>query len=102
LADIKPDNILVNWTCNEEAEGAKTVTDAALGDFDIVYHLDKGELLHTPHAIGNAMWRSPEGQTGKYSPYELYTRHILTSHLPVYRKRRNKSVRYILVRTGSE
>ncbi|CAN9302391.1 unnamed protein product [Alternaria alternata] len=31
--DIKPDNILVNWTCDEE--GTKTITDVALGDFDI-------------------------------------------------------------------
>ena len=23
------------------------------------------ELLQTPHAVGNAMWRSPEGQTGR-------------------------------------
>ncbi|KAH4235072.1 hypothetical protein HBI06_059500 [Parastagonospora nodorum] len=40
--DIKPDNILVNWTCDEE--GIKTITNVALG---------------------NAMWRSPEGQTGR-------------------------------------
>ncbi|KAK0368699.1 hypothetical protein CLIM01_13943 [Colletotrichum limetticola] len=60
--DVKPDNVLVNWTCN--AQGVKSVIDVALGDFDIAYKL-QGELQRqTPHAIGNAMWRSPEGQTG--------------------------------------
>ncbi|KAH7383750.1 kinase-like domain-containing protein [Pyrenochaeta sp. MPI-SDFR-AT-0127] len=61
--DIKPDNILVDCTCNED--NAKTVTNVALGDFDIAFKLEKGALLQTPHAIGNAMWRSPEGQTGR-------------------------------------
>lgn len=60
---MKPDNILVNWTCNKEGE--KTVNDVALGDFDIAFKLKGGEPRQTPHAIGNAMWRSPEGQTGR-------------------------------------
>jgi serine/threonine protein kinase len=60
---VKPDNILVNWTCDEE--GNKTVTDATLGDFDISFKLEHGKALQTPFAIGNAMWRSPEGQTGR-------------------------------------
>ncbi|RWA10222.1 hypothetical protein EKO27_g4879 [Xylaria grammica] len=60
--DIKPDNILLNWTCDNE--GNKTVTDVALGDFDIACKLEDGHALQTPYAIGNAMWRSPEGQTG--------------------------------------
>lgn len=63
MADIKPDNILVNWTCNKN--GAETVTDVALGDFDISFKFERGALLQTRHAIGNAMWRSPEGQTGR-------------------------------------
>ncbi|KAH3987681.1 hypothetical protein HBI25_002350 [Parastagonospora nodorum] len=61
--DIKPDNILVNWTCDEE--GIKTITNVALGDFDLAFKLEPGALLHTAHAVGNAMWRSPEGQTGR-------------------------------------
>ncbi|KAI4941938.1 hypothetical protein J4E91_010488 [Alternaria rosae] len=61
--DIKPDNILVNWTCDEE--GIKTITNVALGDFDIAFKLETGALLQTTHAVGNAMWRSPEGQTGR-------------------------------------
>ncbi|KAI0906841.1 kinase-like protein [Ustulina deusta] len=60
--DIKPDNILLNWTCDNE--GNETVTDVALGDFDIACKLEDGQLLQTRYAIGNAMWRSPEGQTG--------------------------------------
>ncbi|KAI0862400.1 kinase-like domain-containing protein [Xylaria cubensis] len=55
--DIKPDNILVNLTCDN-------VTNVALGDFDIACKLEDGHVFQTPHAIGNAMWRSPEGQTG--------------------------------------
>lgn len=60
--DVKPDNILVNWTCDKE--GNKTVTDVALGDFDIASKSVTGQPRQTPFAIGNVMWRSPEGQTG--------------------------------------
>ncbi|KAJ8131475.1 hypothetical protein O1611_g2149 [Lasiodiplodia mahajangana] len=60
--DIKPDNILLNWTCDNE--GNEIVTDVALGDFDIACKLEDGQALQTRYAIGNAMWRSPEGQTG--------------------------------------
>jgi serine/threonine protein kinase len=63
VVDIKPDNILVNWTCDDE--GIKTITKVALGDFDIAFKLEPGALLHAAHAVGNAMWRSPEGQTGR-------------------------------------
>ncbi|CRK24344.1 hypothetical protein BN1708_013929 [Verticillium longisporum] len=41
LRHVKPDNILVNWTCDKE--GNKTVTDIALGDFDIASKSDTGE-----------------------------------------------------------
>ncbi|KAK5634965.1 hypothetical protein RRF57_010677 [Xylaria bambusicola] len=61
--DIKPDNIFLNWTCDRE--GNKTITDVALGDFDIAFKIKDGKPLYGPHAIGNAMWRSPEGQTGR-------------------------------------
>jgi serine/threonine protein kinase len=60
---VKPDNILVNWTSDDS--GKKTVTDVALGDFDIAFKSEGGKARETPHAIGNAMWRSPEGQTGR-------------------------------------
>ncbi|CAK3772217.1 Serine threonine- kinase ppk4 [Lecanosticta acicola] len=61
-ADVKPDNILVDWTC--DSEGNKVITEVALGDFDIACKLKDGETRVTPYAVGNAMWRSPEGQTG--------------------------------------
>ncbi|KAI0406392.1 kinase-like protein [Xylaria palmicola] len=60
--DIKPDNILLNWTLDNE--GNEVVTDVSLGDFDIACKLRDDQALRTPYAIGNAMWRSPEGQTG--------------------------------------
>ncbi|TAQ83182.1 hypothetical protein B7494_g8496 [Chlorociboria aeruginascens] len=65
LRHIKPDNILVNWTCDKD--GNKIVTDVALGDFDIAFKSEggDGESRQTPYAIGNVMWRSPEGQTGR-------------------------------------
>ncbi len=37
----------------------------ALGDFDIAFKPESGEPLQTPCAIGNFMWRSPEGQTAR-------------------------------------
>ncbi|KAJ8124462.1 hypothetical protein O1611_g9178 [Lasiodiplodia mahajangana] len=63
VIDIKPDNILVNWTRDEE--GNRIITDVALGDFDIAFTSENGEALQTPSAIGNCMWRSPERQTGR-------------------------------------
>ncbi|KAL2192951.1 kinase-like protein [Corynascus similis CBS 632.67] len=61
--DVKPDNILVDWACDDE--GNKAVTKAALGDFDIALKLEGVKALYGPHAVGNAMWRSPEAQTGR-------------------------------------
>jgi hypothetical protein len=39
--------------------------DATLGDFDIAFKSEGGAPRQTPYAIGNVMWRSPEGQTGR-------------------------------------
>ncbi|CAN9346609.1 unnamed protein product [Alternaria alternata] len=61
--DIKPDNILVNWTCDEE--GTKTITDVALGDFDVAWECPTNAVITGRHAVGNHMWRSPEAQTGR-------------------------------------
>lgn len=63
LLDLKPDNILVNWTCDKQ--GDQVVTDVVLGDFDIAFKSEGGEPLQTPYAIGNVMWGSPEGQTAR-------------------------------------
>ena len=51
----------MNWT---EDDGKKVVTGVVLGDFDLACKLNEGESRLTRHAIGNAMWRSPEAQTG--------------------------------------
>ncbi|KAM3416192.1 hypothetical protein BST61_g7798 [Cercospora zeina] len=58
--DIKPDNVFVNWTCDQA--GNKVITRTVLGDFDIACKLEDGETRITPHAVGNVMWRSPEAQ----------------------------------------
>ena len=63
ISDVKPDNILVDWTSDQQ--GNKVVTDVALGDFDIAFKPEGGEPLRTHYALGNAMWRSPEGQTAQ-------------------------------------
>ncbi|QIW98028.1 hypothetical protein AMS68_003546 [Peltaster fructicola] len=63
LPDVKPDNVLVDWTCDIDGRN-KTVISTVLGDFDLAYKLERDQALITPHAIGNAMWRNPEGQTG--------------------------------------
>lgn len=60
---MKPDNILVDWKNDEQ--GQPTVDNVALGDFDIASKVGDGQSLRGPHAIGNFIWRSPEGQTGK-------------------------------------
>ncbi|KAI0976912.1 kinase-like protein [Xylaria arbuscula] len=60
--DVKPDNIFVDWTCDEN--GNKTVTDATLGDFGIAFKPVNATPLRTGFALGNVMWRSPEQQTG--------------------------------------
>lgn len=60
---MKPDNVLVNWDCN--AEGEYRVSNAALGDFDLAFKSENGASYSSPYAIGNVMWRSPEGQTGR-------------------------------------
>lgn len=77
--DVKPDNILVDWTC--DSDGNKVVTDVALGDFDIACKLKQGESRITPHAIGNAMWRSPEGQTGiSNRATDMFSLGLVVSH----------------------
>ncbi|CZS92512.1 uncharacterized protein RAG0_03124 [Rhynchosporium agropyri] len=61
--DLTPDNILIIWTCDDQ--GNQVVTDVVLGNFDIAFKPEGGEPLQTHYAIGNVMWRSPEGQTAR-------------------------------------
>lgn len=63
MADIKHDNVLVDWASSDD--DTETVTNVALVDFDIAIPLKAGESRQTPYAIGNVMWRSPEGQTAR-------------------------------------
>ncbi|KAF2208112.1 hypothetical protein CERZMDRAFT_50015 [Cercospora zeae-maydis SCOH1-5] len=58
--DIKPDNVFIDWTRDDN--GNKLITRTTLGDFDIACKLQDGETRITPHAVGNVMWRSPEAQ----------------------------------------
>ncbi|KAI1419098.1 kinase-like protein [Xylaria sp. FL1777] len=60
--DIKLDNVLLNWTVDNE--GNEVITDVVLGDSDLARKLEDGHALETGYAIGNVMWRSLEGQTG--------------------------------------
>lgn len=60
--DLKPDNIFANLTHDEQ--GSRLVSHAVLGDFDLAYRLEDGLALQAPGPVGNAMWRSPEGQFG--------------------------------------
>ncbi|RDL33087.1 uncharacterized protein BP5553_08526 [Venustampulla echinocandica] len=54
---------MIDWTCDDQ--GNQVVTDVALGDFDIAFKMQDHKPLRTHYAIGNVMWRSPEGQTGR-------------------------------------
>ncbi|KAK7994821.1 hypothetical protein PG990_013594 [Apiospora arundinis] len=60
--DIKPNNIFVNWTSDEQ--GKKTITNAVLGDYDIAVKLKGDTPVRSPYPLGNVMWRSPEQQCG--------------------------------------
>jgi serine/threonine protein kinase len=88
VADVKPDNILVNWT--DDGQGNKSVTDVVLGDFDIAYQLKDNESIRTPHAQGNVMWRSPEAQTGSgvSKASDVYSFGLVVSHLILKREAR--------------
>ncbi|PPJ51631.1 hypothetical protein CBER1_08836 [Cercospora berteroae] len=46
--DIKPDNIFIDYTCDED--GNKVVTNVALGDFDVACKLKDHETRIAPHA----------------------------------------------------
>lgn len=63
VQDVKPDNILVDWVYDDQ--GQPRVEKVALGDFDLALKLVDEQPLRAPHAVGNVMWRSPEGQSGK-------------------------------------
>jgi serine/threonine protein kinase len=80
---VKPDNIFVNWTCDEK--GKKTVTDATLGDSGIAYRQGGTTPLRTGIALGNFMWRSPEGQTesGMTKASDIFSYGLVVSELAI-------------------
>jgi serine/threonine protein kinase len=53
----------------------------ALGDFDLALKLEDERPLCAPHAVGNVMWRSPEGQSGKgvAKPSDIYSFGLVVS-----------------------
>ncbi len=78
---MKPDNIMVDWCPNEQ--GTPIIKHVALGDFDIALKLINERPLRGPHPIGNVLWRSPEGQTGKgvAKPSDVYSLALVVSDL---------------------
>lgn len=82
VLDIKPDNILVHWYFGEQ--DIPIIKHVALGDFDIALKVEGGRVLRGPGPIGNVLWRSPEGQTGKgvAKPSDVYSLALVVSDLP--------------------
>lgn len=68
---------MLNWS-RDEATGFN-IEQVALGDLDCALELEGDKLLH--HRIGNVMWRSPEGQTGKGigKPSEVFSFGLVVS-----------------------
>lgn len=79
---MKPDNILVDWRLNEQGE--LKVEKVNLGDFDLALKLIDNQPLRAPHAVGNVMWRSPEGQSGKgvAKASDIYSLGLVVSRSP--------------------
>ncbi|KAH9216395.1 kinase domain-containing protein [Leptodontidium sp. 2 PMI_412] len=63
--DVKPDNVFVNWSLDEQ--GQIKPERVALGDLDCSLQLEDGDLLRIPNGgmIGNVMWCRPEQLTGQ-------------------------------------
>lgn len=72
---------MVDWASTEH--GDPIIERVALGDFDIALKLKDARPLRGPHAIGNVMWRSPEGQTGKgvSKPSDVFSFGLVVSEL---------------------
>ena len=59
--DLKPNNVMLDWS--RDQTGQFRIERVALADLDCALKVAGEKLLD--HRIGNVMWRSPEGQTGK-------------------------------------
>jgi serine/threonine protein kinase len=79
LIDVKPNNVMLNWSRDEE--GRLRIERVILTDLDCALKLKGEKLLN--HRMGNVMWRSPEGQTGKGigKPSEVFSFGLVVSEL---------------------
>ena len=70
---------MLNWSLDEN--GRFRVERVVLSDLDCALKLQNGKLLN--HRMGNVMWRSPEGQTGKGigKPSEVFSFGLVVSEL---------------------
>lgn len=70
---------MLNWSL--DGNGQFKIERVVLGDLDCALKI-KGEKL-LDHRIGNVMWRSPEGQTGKGigKPSEVFSFGLVVSQL---------------------
>lgn len=55
-ADIKPDNVLIDW---KEGQDGILIERVQLGDLEDAAHIPSGSHM-TGKQAGNWMWRSPE------------------------------------------
>lgn len=76
-ADVKPDNIFLNW--REDSSDEFHLEKVVLGDMDCALQLKGDKLLN--YKIGNVMWRSPEGQLGRGvgKPSKIFSFALLVS-----------------------
>jgi serine/threonine protein kinase len=61
LADIKPNNILINY--DEQPDGSVTIQDVKLSDLEDALLLEP-DMAIKDAVLGNKLWRSPESWTG--------------------------------------
>lgn len=75
--DIKPDNVMVD--CSENNEGRLEIERVVLSDLDCSLELEGEKLLSA--RIGNVMWRSPEAQIGRAigKPSDVFSYGLLVS-----------------------
>lgn len=63
LADIKMDNVLVNYAPLSQSESGQRFTDVQLADLESTVHITS-RFCKDCDEIGTPIWRSPEAQLG--------------------------------------
>ena len=61
---MKPQNVLVNWTCNEDGT-TTTFTDVALADFWVAWRSVDREPRQPLYLLEHMAWRSLEAHAGR-------------------------------------